>query len=191
MPKTAPRLRPWTLDEYYRLGELGFFQKQRVELINGKIIEMAPVRNFHVAATDMTVDALKAAFGPGYWVRNQGPLDLSATSSPQPDVAVVRGSPKKCSAANPTTALLVVEVSEATLRIDRGTKARLYARAGIKDYWIVNLVDRQLEVYRSPGPDPARPKRVIYTKKTILIPGDHASPLAAPKAKVAVDDLLP
>jgi Uma2 family endonuclease len=191
MAKAEPRIRRWTRDEYYRLGELGFFQQQRVELINGKIIEMAPVRNFHVAATDLTVDALKAAFGPGYWVRNQGPLDLTATSSPQPDVAVVRGPRKGCSAANPTTALLVVEVSDVTLRIDRGVKARLYARAGIKDYWIVNLVDRQLEVYRSPGRDPALPKRTIYTKTMILTPGDHVTSLAAPKAKIAVDDLLP
>jgi Uma2 family endonuclease len=191
MPPGILRIRPWTLTEYYRLGELGFFDGERVELINGRIVRMAAISNFYAAAADLTADALRATFGGGYWVRTQAPLDLTPTSSPQPDVAVVRGSPRKAAVANPTTALLVVEVSDSTLRSDRGGKARLYARAGILDYWIVNLVDRQLEVFRGLQPDSARPKRITYGQITILTPADTVTPLAAPGAKIVVSDLLP
>jgi Uma2 family endonuclease len=191
MPRSEPGLRRWTLKEYYRLGELGFFDGQRVELINGKIIQMAPIKNFHVAATDLTAEALRAAFGAGYWVRTQAPLDLTPTSSPEPDVAVVRGSPRGSGSANPTTASLVVEVSDSTLHADRGRKARLYARAAVGEYWIVNLVDRQLEVFRDPKPDPTHPGRAAYGQLLTLAPTDTVTPRAAPGAKIKVADLLP
>ena len=92
---------------------------------------------------------------------------------------------------NPTTALLIVEVSETTLAFDRRHKASLYAAAGIADYWIVNLVQRQLEVYRSPVSDAAQLFGFGYSSRTILDAGDAVAPLAAPKANVAVADLLP
>lgn len=181
----------FTRDDLYRLLDLGWFRDQRVELIDGEIIEMAAQKNLHAAAISLTEDALKAAFGAGYWVRVQSSLDLSPHSVPDPDLAVVTGSPRGASPDNPTSALLIVEVSDTTLKYDRGRKATLYAASGILDYWIVNLVDRQLEVRRRPIPDAKRRFGHRYGDRTLLKPGDTVTPLAAPQARIAVADLLP
>jgi Uma2 family endonuclease len=117
------------------------------------------------------------------------PLNLSPHSEPLPGLAVVPGRARDYS-DHPTTALLV-EVIDTTLSIDRGRKLSLYARSGLADYWIVNLVDGQLEVYRSPAPDPSQLHGFRYASRTVLDPGDVVSPLAMPTASVAVVDLLP
>src|SRR5207247_1787139 len=109
---------------------------------------------------------------------------------PDPDIAVVPGSHLSPAPTNPTTALLVVEVSETTLAYDRNVKSSLYAAAGISDYWIVNLVGRQVEVYRDPVPDTTKPFGYRYQTRTILDSGDVVSPLAQPGATVAVADLI-
>jgi Uma2 family endonuclease len=124
-------------------------------------------------------------------VRSQGGLDLGNRQQPIPDVAVVPGSPRDHARDHPTSALLVVEVSDTTIRYDRGFKAHLYARAGISDYWIVNLGDRQLEIHRNPGPDPDRASRFCYAEVTVIPADGQASPLARPEALIAVADLLP
>jgi Uma2 family endonuclease len=119
-------------------------------------------------------------------------LDLSPLSVPDPDLAVIAGAiGTHRTANNPTTALLIVEVSETTLSYDRKTKASLYAASGISDYWILNLVDRQLEVYRDLVPDATQPFGFRYANVTILHAGDVVSPRALPGATVAVADLLP
>lgn len=182
--------RKWTRAEYYQLGDLGFFDGQRVELINGEIEVLSPVNFPHVASVSRTHQALQIAFGPESWVRAQAPLNLGFQSDPEPDVSVVVGSSRDYT-DHPTTAVLVVEVSDTTLRRDRGRKASLYAAAGIADYWIVNLLQRQLEVRRTPQPDPTQPFGHGYADLTTVLPGAAASPLAAPHAAVAVDDLLP
>ena len=187
-----PQPRRWTKDEFYRMLDLGWFLDQRVELIEGEILQMPAQKNLHAVSVDLTADALRKAFGPGYWVRVQASLDLSPVSVPDPDIAVVRGSPRDYKTANnPTSALLVTEVSDTTLRHDRGPKASLYARAGIADHWIVNLVDRQLEVHRNPVPDSKKPHGFAYADVIALSPTDSISPLAVPQARVAVADLLP
>ncbi|HYT91664.1 MAG TPA: Uma2 family endonuclease [Gemmataceae bacterium] len=190
--EVEPRTRLWTLEEYYRLSELGFFQDQRVELIAGEIIQMPAQKNPHSLGIGLTEDALRAAFGPNSWVRGQMSLDLSPHSVPDPDVAVVAGSKRSYAGKPvPTTALLIVEVSATTLHYDRGRKGSLYASAGIADYWILNVVDNQLEVYRDPAPDSAQPFGYGYTTRLFLEPNDVVSPLAAPNAKITVADLLP
>jgi Uma2 family endonuclease len=189
-PRSEPRLRRWTRKEYYRLADMGFFNGQRVELIHGRIIKVPAMKNPHVAAVSLTGDVLRAAFGPGYWVRTQAPLRLAPLSEPEPDVAVVPGGPRDYT-DHPTTALLVVEVSDTTLHFDRRVKSPLYARAGIADYWILNLVQRQLEVFRDPRPDPAQPGRVDYHKLSTLTPADAVATLAVPNATIPVADLLP
>jgi Uma2 family endonuclease len=187
----SKRPRQWTADELYRLHDLGFFQGRRVELIGGEILEMASQKNLHAAAITLTDHALGAAFGPGYWIRVQASLDLSPLSVPDPDLAVVAGSPKAPAVQNPTSALLIVEASDTTLSCDRGPKASLYAASGIADSWIVNLVQRQLEVRRNPIADPNEPFGWKYADVTIFHPGDVVSPLGAPQAKIAIDDVLP
>jgi Uma2 family endonuclease len=190
-PTAAPSRHRWTREQFYQMLDLGWFQDQRVELIEGEVLDMPAQENLHAIGITVSADALRAAFGPGHWVRVQMTLDLTPLSSPDPDLAVVPGSPRGSGANNPTMALLVVEVSDSMLGYDRRHKGSLYARAGIADYWIVNLVDRQLEVYRNPVPDASQPFGFAYADRVILDPGDVGAPLAAPASPVAVDDLLP
>jgi Uma2 family endonuclease len=186
----APQPRRWSREEYYALAEQGWFQGQRVELIDGEIWEMSPQHELHFQAILLAGDVLRDAFGPGHTVRPQGPLKLGAISDPEPDLAVVPGSARDY-VEHPTNALLVVEVSESSLAFDRSHKASLYAFAGIQEYWIINLVARQLEVHRDPIPDTQETHGFRYDDVTTLRGGDAVSPLAAPQAMIRVADLLP
>jgi Uma2 family endonuclease len=124
-------------------------------------------------------------------VRIQEPLALDQESEPEPDVAVVPGSHRDWRHAHPARATLVVEVADTSLAFDREHKGSLYARAGLADYWIVNLVDRVLEVRREPVADPAAPFGWRYAAVERLGPEALVAPLARPDARVAVADLLP
>ncbi|MGH7171892.1 MAG: Uma2 family endonuclease [Gemmataceae bacterium] len=188
-PPAEPTPRRWTREEYYQMGDLGLFHGQRVELIEGEIMVLSPQNWPHTSTVDRVGEALRRVLGTGFWVRMQFPLNLS-TSDPEPDVSVVAGRFEDYS-DHPTTAVLIVEVSESTLAYDRSRKASLYARAGIADYWIVNLVDHQLEVRRDPQPDPSQPYGHSYASVTTLVPPAVVNPLAAPKVSLAVADLLP
>src|SRR5439155_16531869 len=130
-----PKPRLWTAEEFYRLVELNFFLEQRVELIGGEILVRASQLNPHALAIKLTEDALNAAFGPNFWVRVQMSLDLSPLSVPDPDIAVVPGAPRQYAGqrSNPTSALLIAEVSETTLAYDLNRKASLYAASRIAD----------------------------------------------------------
>ena len=185
-----PSVHRWTREEYFRLADSGCFAGQRVELIEGKIIDMPAQKNAHVIGVEKVHEVLKKTFGRKFWVRAQATLDLGPHSVPDPDVAVVPG-PRRTDEDYPTQAVLVVEVSDTSLWYDRNRKAATYAAAGIIDYWIVNLVDRQVEVHRNPVADPARRTRRRYADVTVFRPGDAIVPLAAPRRKVAVTDLLP
>jgi Uma2 family endonuclease len=189
-PPQSPQPARFTRAQYYQMGDLGFFQGRRVELIEGEIVEVAPQKNPHFLSINLVAEALRKAFGDGYWVRVQGPLHLQNDSEPEPDVAVVAG-PMKSYEDHPTSALLVVEVSDTTLRYDRGRKASLYARAGIADYWIVNLVENRLEIMRDPTEDATAPLGWRYSSPVVLKVGEQVSPLALPAEKIAISDLLP
>lgn len=186
---TAPQVHLWTRDEYYKIAEFGLFEGQHVELIEGQVIEMSPQGSVHAATITRVSKALEAIFGPGYYARGQMPLDIGALSVPEPDVAIVEGTWDDYESAHPTTATLVVEVAETSLTYDRTTKASLYAKAGIAEYWIVNLVDRLLEVYRQPGSGPNA--LAGYGENLILTPAETIAPLAKPETRIAVADLLP
>jgi Uma2 family endonuclease len=186
-----PRPYRWTREEFIQMIDLGWFQDKRVELIGGQVIEMAAQLDLHLASITATQDALRLAFGSGYWVRAQGSLDLSPHGVPSPDLAVVSGSHQGAGRTIAKFALLVVEVSDTTLSYDRYHKMSLYAAGGIADYWIVNLVQRQLEVYRDPVADSTQLFGFRYNSRTILDPADTVSPLAAPQARITVADLLP
>ena len=194
IPRPTTGSRRWlcTADQYYRMSDLGFFADRRVELIGGEIIDVAAQGNWHARYCKAADVTLSAAFGPNFWVRVQNDLDLSPLSIPEPDLAVIAGSYlTHTQRANPTSALLVVEVSETTLDVDQGRKASLYAAAGIADYWVLNLVQWQLEVYRDPRPDPSQDFAAGYTAITVYQRGQAVTPLALPTATVAVIDLLP
>ena len=149
MATADPQVKHWTRDEYYQMGEAGLFADQCVELIDGEILMMSPMKAAHAASVLLTSDALRKVFTAGYCVRVQLPLVLADDCEPEPNIAVVPGSPRDYT-EHPTTALLIVEVSDTTLAFDRGRKRELYAQANVSEYWIVNLVDRFLEVFRDP-----------------------------------------
>jgi Uma2 family endonuclease len=184
------RQRRWSKAEYYRLGELGFFRGERVELIEGRIMVQSPQNPQHSSHVDHIADVLRNAFGPGSRVRLQMPIDLGQTTEPEPDIVVVAGTSAQFLNAHPASADLIVEVSDTTLSYDRRRKGSLYARAGIPDYWIVNLVHRRVEVYRAPVPDANRPYGHRYSSRTDLTPPATVTPLALPQTVVAVADLL-
>jgi hypothetical protein len=180
----------WTAKQYHKLADSGFFRDLKVELIHGELFQLT-TRPPHDTAVCLTRITLASALGPEYAARDQKTLDLGRRYQLLPDVAIVVGHPRDYAKKHPTTALLLVEVADSSLRYDRKIKGHRYAQAGIADYWILNLVDRQLEVYRKPMPDPAHPGRYHYTEVTIIPASGRASPLARPDVVVAVQDLLP
>ncbi len=191
MTQAMPQRFRITRPIYYRMLDIGLLDGARVELIDGEILEMPAQKNLHASGVLLVLDALRAVFGKGYWIRPQNSLDLSPLSVPDPDVAVVPGDPKTPAPDNPTGALLIVEVADSSLAYDRSIKASLYAVSSIADYWILNLVDRQLEVYRQPVPDATQRFGFQYSIRTIHDPDETVSPLAAPQASILVEDLLP
>ena len=182
--------RRWTTAEYYALSDAGFFDDERVELLNGEIWKLPAQKTPHFAAIRRTVDALEVVFGTDFDFRQQAAMTLEDGTEPEPDVLVVPGRWQDYEDHHPTPpeVSLLVEVSDATLWKDRKKKQNTYARAGIADYWIVNLVNRRLEVYRDPEPTPDGHG---YRTQLILLDGDGIAPLSMPNGTVAVTDLFP
>ena len=188
MSATGIRTRRWTRHEYDRLIEIGLLgEDDPIELVEGRLLVAEPQHDPHARAVELASEALRVAFGFGWRIRVQ--LALGAASLPEPDVAVLRGTPRDAPPGHPTSAALVVEVADSSLNLDRGLKARGYARAGIADYWIVNLVDGAVEVYRAPAPERAR--RFSYREVRIARPGEVLVPLAEPGARILVEAFLP
>lgn len=189
MPQLAPAARAetyrWSREVYDRAVEAGVFgPEDRIELLDGELLTMTPQGSRHAAVATRVGAELARAFGSRAHVRTQMPLAADDDSEPEPDLAVVAGDALDYLDAHPATALLVVEVSDDSLRRDRSVKRRLYARCGIPEYWIVSLPDTRLEVYR-------RPVGGAYRDAKTLRAGETVSPLAAPAAAIPVGDLLP
>jgi Uma2 family endonuclease len=173
----------WTCAEFHRFGDMGVFEGRRAMLIDGVILEEGPMSPPHATTLELVEEVLRAAFGPGWRVRGQSPLVLGQHLDPEPDCAVIAGAARG-SSGHPTTADLVVEVADSSLAFDTNQKRLLYAKAGIRDYWVVDVNGRRLLVYRDPiGGD--------YATQQALGPADAVSPLAAPAAMIQVADLLP
>jgi Uma2 family endonuclease len=191
MTQTPLTLRRWQRAEYERLVDLGLFQGEPLELIGGQLVVAEPQGAYHAAAITRADYALRAVIPPGWIVRLQAPVSLDDDSEPEPDLVVVRGRPGDYQDAHPARVELAVEVAESSLAFDRERKGSLYARAGIQDYWIVNLVDRALEVYRDPEPDPSADYGWRYRSVTLLRPPGLVVPVAFTSSPIAVADLLP
>ena len=183
-------IRRWTRAEYDRLVELGMLQGEPVELIGGQLVVAEPQGSYHASRIGAAGDALRAVLPPGWLVRVQMPVALDDESEPEPDLAVVRGAWADYDANHPVRPALVIEVAESSLAFDRRDKGSLYARGGVLDYWIVNLIDRVLEVYRDPGADAAARHGWRYRSAARLGPGEVASLLLLPSVRLAVSDLL-
>jgi Uma2 family endonuclease len=176
----------WTRVEYHQMAEAGLFDSTHVELLNGEIWNVSPQRRPHYRTIRAVAEALEAAFGEAFDVQQQAPLGLGDDGEPEPDVAVINGSwADYKDHPTPADVLLLVEVSDSTLTKDRTKKSHDYAQAGILEYWIVNLVQRQLEVHREPQPDG------IYQDVQYYGPDEAVDLLALPDAEIRVADLLP
>ena len=186
------RTRRWTRIEYEKLIDLGIFRPgEAIELLGGELIVSEPQGALHYTAVLKTARALEVAFGTEWVVRTQGPIGLDDDSEPEPDVAVVRGSLEDYRAAHPSRPALTVEVAESSPRRRPRAQGRRLREAGLADYWIVNLIDRVLEVYREPAADPSSPFGWRYGRREVFRPPASVRPLAMPSAAIRVADLLP
>lgn len=181
----------WSRVEYERLIDLGLFQRAPVELIAGQLIVAEPQGTHHATALGAADDALRAILPPGWIVRAQMPVALDDESAPEPDLVIVQGSRVLYRETHPSRPVLALEVADSSLEFDRLQKGSLYARAGIPDYWIVNIIERVLEIYRDPGPATSAPYGWRYSSMQSLAPSAVAVPLAFPSARLAVSMLLP
>ena len=186
---TKPYL--WTREEYYRLAETGFFEGKQVELLEGEIFEMSPMKTPHATAVRLIVELMRRIFTDGFIIDSQMPLGFSQKSEPEPDIAVVRGEIRDFVESHPASAELVIEVSDTTLLYDRNRKGSLYAKNNIQDYWIVNLKDRRLEIHRRPITDRESFYGFGFGEIQIFTEADTISPLVKPEVKIKVADLLP
>ena len=171
------------VDDYHRMAEAGILgEDDRVELIDGELIDMAPIGQGHVGVVNALTHALFMAFAGRAIVSVQNPLRLDLLNEPQPDVAILRPREdfyQRGALPGPSDVLLVVEVADNSLRYDRTVKLPLYARAGIGEVWIVDLRRRVVETHREPGPDG-------YAVMATHGPEDTVTPALAPGIAVAL-----
>ena len=191
MTDTVPTKR-WTRLEYDRLIEKGVFgTEDRIELLGGALVVREPQGSPHAMGIRMAEEALRRVFAAGWDVRGQLPVALDDDSEPEPDISVVPGSFRDYRHRHPPRAVLIVEVAESSLSLDRALKGSLYARARVPEYWIVNLVDRALEVHRDPVADAAARYGWRYTTVATLRVGETVTPLSAPGSPISVGELIP
>lgn len=172
------------MDDYLELVALGkLAPDDRVELLEGVVTAMSPQSPRHAAIVMRVAEALRVAGGSAA-LRVQAPLRAGPASLPEPDVALVPGRTEDYLDRHPDGALLVVEVADSSLAQDRLSKAAIYARAQVQEYWIVDLVGDQLQVFRQPG-------AAAYAEHSVLSRGQSIAPLVAPSSPIAVADLLP
>ncbi|WP_341732983.1 Uma2 family endonuclease [Microcoleus sp. EPA2] len=180
-------LRKWTVEEYHKLGEIGFFNpEERVELIAGNIIQMSAKGTAHTSATRRTASVLRNLLGDRAAVYTQDPIALDDNSEPEPDITLVIIDPLDYATHHPTPSevYLIIEVADSSLTYDRQVKAKIYARSGIADYWVLNVNDRQLHVFREPAENG-------YQSELILGENGSISPLHFPAVNIAIPEMLP
>jgi Uma2 family endonuclease len=185
----SPHLYRMNVEEYDRLAEAGVLGDDRVELVNGFLVRREKKTPPHCYAVGSTYDKLRRLCPPGWCPRDGHPIRLPEYDEPEPDVAIVRGTldDYRFQHPGPGQIALVGEVSESCLARDRAAKLAAYARAAIQVYWIVNLVDRQVEVYTDPRPDGS------YSVCQVYRPGDEVAVVIAGSeaGRIAVADIQP
>jgi Uma2 family endonuclease len=182
-------LHRFTVDEYERIIAAGALEDSSlVELIDGNMVDKMGKNAEHGWATKEALKALDSRLPPGWTSRKEEPVRIPHFDEPEPDIAIARGSDADYRHRIPTSAdvALVVEVSDSSLSQDRGKKLAAYAAAGIPVYWIVNLVDRQVEVYTGPGTGAYRTSAVYKPGQVVPVVID-----GQPRGSIAVDDMLP
>ncbi len=178
--------RLFTVEEYQRMGEAGVFgPEERVELIDGEIFEMSPIGPRHAGTVMNLTRLLVQGLGDRAWVSPQNPVVIAPRSQPQPDLQVLRQRPVRYSAAHPTEAdvLLAIEVADTSVRFDRTVKQRLYARAGMVEFWLVDTDADRIDIHRAPAGD-------RYADVRSAGRGESVSPAAFPDLILLVDTIL-
>ncbi|MBD2410023.1 hypothetical protein FACHB389_07700 [Nostoc calcicola FACHB-389] len=189
MQNTEPtlKLRLWTVEEYHRMAEAGIFgADERVELLEGKIIWMIAKGTAHRSAVTRSNYLLKNKLENRAWVSIHDPVKLNERSEPEPDIAVVKVDPLDYADHHPTPTevYLIIEVADSSLKLDCETKAKAYSQAGIRDYWVLDVVSRQLRVFREPTQDG-------YQSEVTLAENATISPLEFPDLSIVVWEMLP
>jgi len=176
----------FTVDDYHAMAEAGALREDdRVELIEGEIVDMTPIGLRHMAAVDILTRRLTLGCGERAIVRVQGAIQLGPHSEPQPDLVVLkpRDDFYRTKAATADDVLLLIEVADSSLQFDRTVKLPLYARAGVPEVWLVDLVRDEVEVHGDPGPEGFRRTETCGR-------GTRLEPAAFPDVSLAVDDLM-
>lgn len=177
----------WSREDYEDLVARGVFgPEDKIELLDGKLITMAAQNSAHRTALNLVrvyLDGIAALAQPAH-VSVQSPVAIGGRSLPEPDLAVISGTIRDYADHHPSSAILIVEVADTSLEHDRGPKLRAYARAGIPEYWIVNLVDHVVEVYREPSGE-------RYGQSFTVRPGSTLAPAGHDKHAVDAARLLP
>ncbi len=178
--------RRFTMDECLAMVKVGILRKEeRIELLDGEIIVMAPIGDYHVGGTTWLTRLLIQALGDRALVQPQCPIYLNDRSAPQPDIAVVRWRPvTESSRSFPPDVYLVIEIADSSLRYDSGPKLARYAAAGIPEVWVANLRARAVTAYTTPVGS-------AYTIVRTYRSGDSISLGAFPDVSLAVDDFMP
>jgi Uma2 family endonuclease len=186
LDRSDATLHRFSVKDYYRMGETGLLRPdERVELVDGRIIDMSPIGPLHGGVVTL-LNHLFHQSSQGRWVVTvQSPVRLDDSSEPQPDLMLVQPSPDyyRNRHPKPEDVFLLIEVSDSTLETDREVKLPVYARSGIAEVWIVDLVNGALEVYRQPQPHG-------YANVRVLHDGDAAAPASFPDAVIEVAKLL-
>ncbi|MCE7981292.1 MAG: Uma2 family endonuclease [Caldilinea sp. CFX5] len=184
MTLEAVQVHRWTYQEFESLAEMDFFDGDRVELIDGEIFHIAPQSSRHAPILSFVAERLRTVYQTGYVVRIQMPLVLDDFSAPDPDIAVVTGALLDYLEAHPTHAVLIVEVADSSLRHDRERKRLRYANAQIPEYWIVNLPENCLEVYRRPVQGDYRVAMVFDRSEAVAL-------VSHPDHMIPINELIP
>lgn len=182
----STKVKLWTVDDYHRMVETGILTEvDRVELLEGQIIEMNPQLPPHAATTQRAFRYLDRLLESVAYVRMQLPITLKPKSEPEPDIAVVRIDPNEYGDRHPAPdeIFLIIEVADSTLFSDRQQKAPIYARAGISDYWILDVNTRQVYVFREPTLDG-------YQQETVLAANTVLAPVAFPDITIPLNQLF-
>lgn len=178
----------WTVQDYHRMSEMGILAPdERTELMNGQIVLKASKSPAHVFALRLLAIALETLLAnQPFFVRTQDPIQLNDWSEPEPDLMIVRGTVLDYADRHPgpSDIELVVEVADSTLKSDCEIKDKLYAQAGIADYWVLDLKKRQLHIFRNHTP-------TGYTSHLILTEPNQISPLSFPTLTLSLTTILP
>ena len=168
------------------MAEVGVIPRgARVELLDGQIVDMMPIGPFHSGVVDRLIELFSNLNQKRWTVRAQSPVRLDRNNEPQPDLMLVKRSADSYTRSHPgpDDVFLLIEVAHSTMDFDHAEKLPIYGKAGIAEVWIVNLQDRQLELYRDPH-------FTGYSTTIILRESDHAAPAAFPDAQISVGELL-